>query len=329
MAHFNASIAGSAAAALEDALADPLLRPESPSKKARLSVEDDAAESKTETAESETEAAESKTEATEETEGCGAALEDECTVCKEGADDGATLSPHHCPLCTPRAWFVCKLCDMALRSRVCPVCRGPYAPMDYYDFPMPRLNAREAEDRLRALKLKAAISHSNIVAINATDRTACFLLPQSFTTDCRRWLVARNVPLPPDLELGAESPTLSLAVGGTAPAAGTADPPPGLRWTSSLWDAIEAHTEGGEGGDAASTTLTRGVEAVLTVLYWRYGYDAPSDVPADVRAARAPPPSGLATRRILTFFSPEVLELETDALISNLAGLISGTTTGQ
>ena len=200
----------------------------------------------------------------------------ECAVCHSTAAE-CTLVPHGCARCVAGAWGVCESCHASLLSRTCPICRGVYAPLEYFEFAaMPSLRPPDAGDgdaggggadgaedddaeersRRRAeyvkgfIQLRLAVKASNIVAYRAADRTACFLLPTELGAACAAWLVVANVPLPAGVLVDA----------GAARAGGAAGRPPRFLFTNAVWDAIEeeARTRGAcerereRGGSAAA-----------------------------------------------------------------------------
>lgn len=63
-------------------------------------------------------------------------VEATCVLCM---DEGTALNPilpqHQCTQCAPDAWKVCLVCNEALLSRLCPVCRTEYAPNVMYRMP--------------------------------------------------------------------------------------------------------------------------------------------------------------------------------------------------
>lgn len=59
-----------------------------------------------------------------------------CTVCmEEGTEESPILVTHQCPRCAKDAWKICLVCNEALLSRVCPICRGDYAPVEMHLVP--------------------------------------------------------------------------------------------------------------------------------------------------------------------------------------------------
>lgn len=59
-----------------------------------------------------------------------------CLLCmEEGTSLNPLLADHQCPQCSPGAWSVCHVCNEALLSRLCPVCRAEYAPIVMYIMP--------------------------------------------------------------------------------------------------------------------------------------------------------------------------------------------------
>ena len=67
--------------------------------------------------------------------------EEYCSLCMEvGTDECPILEDHQCPQCAPGAWKICQVCNEALLSRTCPVCRGEYAPILMYPMPGMVLN---------------------------------------------------------------------------------------------------------------------------------------------------------------------------------------------
>ena len=186
----------------------------------------------------------------------------ECAVCHSSAAE-CTLVPHGCARCVAGAWGVCESCHASLLSRTCPICRGVYAPLEYFEFAaMPSLrppdagdgdaggggadgaedddaeerSRRRAEYVKRFIQLRLVVKASNVVAYRAADRTACFLLPTELGAACAAWLVVVNVPLPAGVLVDA----------GAARAGGAAGRPPRFLFTNAVWDAIEeeARTRG-------------------------------------------------------------------------------------
>eukprot|EP01042_Synura_sphagnicola_P031415 gene31415-40449_t len=61
---------------------------------------------------------------------------DTCVVCMdEGSEVSPILENHQCPQCAPGAWKICRVCNEALLSRLCPVCRSEYAPIVMHTMP--------------------------------------------------------------------------------------------------------------------------------------------------------------------------------------------------
>jgi len=59
-----------------------------------------------------------------------------CVICMEpDCEENPLQENHSCPTCKPNAWRICEECDERCLSRDCPVCRGPYAPMELHVFP--------------------------------------------------------------------------------------------------------------------------------------------------------------------------------------------------
>lgn len=59
-----------------------------------------------------------------------------CLICMEEAASLNPLLPdHQCPQCAPGSWTVCHVCNEALLSRLCPVCRAEYAPITMHIMP--------------------------------------------------------------------------------------------------------------------------------------------------------------------------------------------------
>lgn len=59
-----------------------------------------------------------------------------CSFCmEEGTPTNPLLANHQCPQCSPNAWNLCMVCNEALLSRLCPMCRHEYAPMVMYKMP--------------------------------------------------------------------------------------------------------------------------------------------------------------------------------------------------
>ena len=57
-----------------------------------------------------------------------------CTICMcdNGEVDGTEeriLIPHQCQQCSAGAWHICENCNTSILSRICPICRGKYAPL--------------------------------------------------------------------------------------------------------------------------------------------------------------------------------------------------------
>lgn len=59
--------------------------------------------------------------------------EEVCAICL----DSSGLLPHHgCKQCTEQAFKICEGCHHSCLSRLCPLCRGEYAPVIYHPYPM-------------------------------------------------------------------------------------------------------------------------------------------------------------------------------------------------
>jgi len=53
-----------------------------------------------------------------------------CIVCmEEGSAESPLLESHQCGQCSKDAWKICACCNETILSRICPVCRGNYAPI--------------------------------------------------------------------------------------------------------------------------------------------------------------------------------------------------------
>ena len=53
-----------------------------------------------------------------------------CILCmEEGSVESPLLSEHQCAQCNKDAWKICACCNETILSRICPVCRGNYAPI--------------------------------------------------------------------------------------------------------------------------------------------------------------------------------------------------------
>lgn len=53
-----------------------------------------------------------------------------CIVCmEEGSTESPLLESHQCGQCSKNAWKICACCNETILSRICPVCRGNYAPI--------------------------------------------------------------------------------------------------------------------------------------------------------------------------------------------------------
>ncbi len=60
---------------------------------------------------------------------------DICTVCMEEGTEESPIIEHQCPRCAKDAWKICLVCNEALLSRTCPVCRGDYAAVEMHLVP--------------------------------------------------------------------------------------------------------------------------------------------------------------------------------------------------
>lgn len=59
-----------------------------------------------------------------------------CVLCmEEGTPLNPILESHQCSQCAPQAWKICHVCNEALLSRLCPVCRSEYAPIVMHVMP--------------------------------------------------------------------------------------------------------------------------------------------------------------------------------------------------
>ena len=72
----------------------------------------------------------------------------ECAICLESNE---TVGAHGCKQCRADAWTVCENCDALLLSRVCPLCKGDYRPLQLTSlskiiFQAVRTIEREGED---------------------------------------------------------------------------------------------------------------------------------------------------------------------------------------
>lgn len=53
-----------------------------------------------------------------------------CILCmEEGSVESPLLNEHQCAQCNKDAWKICACCNETILSRICPVCRGNYAPI--------------------------------------------------------------------------------------------------------------------------------------------------------------------------------------------------------
>jgi hypothetical protein len=58
-----------------------------------------------------------------------------CILCLEtNESQSKILSSHQCPQCKADSWSICGQCEESLYSKMCPICRGDYAPLRYYAF---------------------------------------------------------------------------------------------------------------------------------------------------------------------------------------------------
>jgi hypothetical protein len=58
-----------------------------------------------------------------------------CLLCLETNESSSKiLSSHQCPQCKFNSWSICEQCEESLFSKMCPICRGDYAPLKYYGF---------------------------------------------------------------------------------------------------------------------------------------------------------------------------------------------------
>jgi hypothetical protein len=61
---------------------------------------------------------------------CSVTLDELCVVCMESDSTDRPLLPNHnCSQCSKHAWKICVCCNESLLSRICPMCRGNYAPI--------------------------------------------------------------------------------------------------------------------------------------------------------------------------------------------------------
>jgi hypothetical protein len=63
-------------------------------------------------------------------------IEEFCIVCMEsGNSENPLMESHQCTQCVKGAWRICVCCNETRLSRLCPVCRGDYAPLVLYIMP--------------------------------------------------------------------------------------------------------------------------------------------------------------------------------------------------
>ena len=88
-----------------------------------------------------------------------------CAVCMEGqSEERQILSHHNCPQCAPDAWKICDLCDNHMISKICPICRGDYAPRVLHKVFGPALcSIMEKPPKLTAVELKQMVAKSAFI----------------------------------------------------------------------------------------------------------------------------------------------------------------------
>ena len=112
-----------------------------------------------------------------------------CAICgiETDNDEFQLLDSHKCPVCSKDAWHICEVCDEALLSRTCPICRSDYAPLilcaalGLPTFPIPteQLSNRSVIDKIAFLG--KIICQSNVAVWDPTSGKMLFSLPQEFT----------------------------------------------------------------------------------------------------------------------------------------------------
>jgi hypothetical protein len=107
-----------------------------------------------------------------------------CAICLES--DGI-LPRHGCKQCTQSAFQICEHCHQSCLSRLCPLCRGEYAPVIFHPYPVPLAipfipaNFTDSKERFKA-SITTAFTLELVGKVNAAvwcpeDQVMHFVLP--------------------------------------------------------------------------------------------------------------------------------------------------------
>lgn len=147
-----------------------------------------------------------------------------CAVCM----DTASLQPHQCKVCKPDAWVICTGCDKHILSRECPLCRAPYAPRLFYQWPFEvDFSSKEARAKPENNLVQLKVVSDSFAVWQPKEQAMTFSLPQ----DCT---------LPPS-QIRFVKCSLPLPAG--IPSDGV------FTFVSSTWDALENQIEEKGGGE--------------------------------------------------------------------------------
>lgn len=136
-------------------------------------------------------------------------LEDVCIVCMESnSAERPLLVEHQCAQCSKNAWKICACCNESILSRVCPVCRGNYAPIMLHvvpGMPLSQLADKSLSPENKALLLykfgiiRHLIGKSNVAVWNPSKELMHFSLPQEFSEGSKEInCLTVSVPMKPD-----------------------------------------------------------------------------------------------------------------------------------
>jgi len=181
-----------------------------------------------------------------------------CSFCMdEGNPTNPLLPNHQCPQCAPNAWHVCLVCNEALLSRLCPMCRAEYAPIVMHKVPgLPFKKLADtslSEDEKSTLLYKFGIvrqmiSKSNVAVWSNEQQRLFFSLP------------AKTVD-PKSVDTNDESSFIIASV----PLTSTLANEEIFNFTNSIWDLLENEVENGASQAGFSVDYKGATQWILNV----------------------------------------------------------------
>ena len=121
--------------------------------------------------------------------------ENMCIVCmEEHSSEHPLLEEHQCGQCSKTAWKICVCCNDSLLSRICPICRGDYAPILLNvvpGAPLSQLADKSLTPEAKTVLLykfgivRHLISKSNVAVWNPDTEEMHFSLPREFAEDSK------------------------------------------------------------------------------------------------------------------------------------------------